>query len=90
MATLAGRTAGSTLPPCDTPGTDVRQLTDIESSPDGLSRARAEAAWHAVTSSIAGTPHVRISKDGGRTYPAWNSYSYAEPPSSDLFRADWR
>jgi hypothetical protein len=70
VATLAGRTAGSILPPCDTPGADIRQLTDIESSPDGLSRARAEAAWHAVTSSIAGTPYVRISKDGGRTYPA--------------------
>ena len=81
MATLAGRTAGSTLPPCDTPGADIRQLTDIESSPDGLSRARAEAAWHAVTSSIAGTPHVRISKDGGRTYPARHARPLpADPP----------
>ena len=70
MATLAGRTAGSTLSPCDTPGADIRQLTDIRSSPDGLSRARAEAAWHAVTAALAGTAHVRISKDGGRTYPA--------------------
>jgi hypothetical protein len=81
VATLAGRTAGSTLPPCDTPGADIRQLTDIESSPDGLSRASAEAAWHAVTSSIAGTPHVRISKDGGRTYPARHARPLpADPP----------
>jgi hypothetical protein len=58
------------LSACDTPGADIGQLTDIESSPDGLSRAAAEAAWHAVTPSLAGTPHVRISKDGGRTYPA--------------------
>jgi len=36
---------------------------------DGLSRTTAEAAWHAVTPPLAGTPHVRISKDGGRTYP---------------------
>ena len=66
MATITGRTARSTLPPRDTPGV----ATASPSSPDGLSRTSAEAAWHAVTSSIAGTPHVRISRDGGRTYPA--------------------
>jgi hypothetical protein len=42
--------------------------------PDGLSSAaiadRAAAAWRSVTPSIAGTPHVWISRDGGRTYPA--------------------
>ena len=66
MATLTGRTARSTLPPCDTPGV----ATASPGSPDGLSRAAAEAGWRAVTSSLAGTAHVRISKDGGRTYPA--------------------
>ena len=71
MATLTGRTARSTLPPCDTPGV----ATAGPGSPDGLSRAAAEAAWHAVTSLIAGTAHVRISRDGGRTYPA----RYARP-----------
>jgi len=81
VATLAGRTARSTLPPCDTPGAGIRQLTDIESSPDGLSRAAAEAAWRAVTASIAGTPHVRISRDGGRTYPARHARPLpADPP----------
>ena len=81
MATLAGRTARSTLPPCDTPGADIRQSTDIGSSPDGLSRTAAEAAWHAVTPSIAGTPHVRISRDGGRTYPARHARPLpADPP----------
>ena len=71
MATLAGRTARSTLPPRDTPGT----ATAGPRNPDGLSRTAAEAAWHAVTASIAGTPHVRISRDGGRTSPA----RYARP-----------
>ena len=81
MATLAGRTARSTLPPCDTPDSDIRQSTDIGSSPDGLSRTAAEAAWHAVTPSIAGTPHVRISRDGGRTYPARHARPLpADPP----------
>ena len=50
-------------------------------APDGLSRAAAEAAWHAVTPSIAGTPHVRISRDGGRTYPARHARPLpADPP----------
>ena len=75
MATLTGRTARSTLPPCDTPGV----ATANPGSPDGLSRTGAEAAWHAVTSSIAGTAHVRISRDGGRTYPA----RYARPLPAD-------
>jgi hypothetical protein len=66
VATLTGRTARSTLPPCDTPGVAIAS----PGCPDGLSRAAAEAAWHAVTALIAGTAHVRISRDGGRTYPA--------------------
>jgi hypothetical protein len=70
------------LSPCDTPDADIGQLTDIGISPGGLSRVGAEAAWHAVTSSIAGTPHVRISKDGGRTYPARHARPLpAGPPS---------
>ena len=77
MATLTGRTARSTLPPCDTPGV----ATASPGSPDGLSRVGAEAAWHAVTSLIAGTPHVRISRDGGRTYPARHARPLpADPP----------
>ena len=65
------------MPPCDTPGV----ATASPRSPDGLSRAAAEAAWHAVTSSIAGTPHVRVSRDGGRTYPARHARPLpADPP----------
>jgi DNA-binding transcriptional ArsR family regulator len=51
------------LPASDTPGAK-------NPVPDGLSRAAAEAAWRSVTPSIAGIPHIRISKDGGRTFPA--------------------
>ena len=75
MATLTGRTARSTLLPCDTPGVAPAS----PGNPDGPSRAAAEAVWHAVTPSLAGTPHVRISKDGGRTYPA----RYARPLPAD-------
>jgi DNA-binding transcriptional ArsR family regulator len=65
------------LPSCDTPGV----ATAIPGSPDGLSRADAEAAWRAVTPLIAGTPHVRISRDGGRTYPARHAGPLpADPP----------
>jgi hypothetical protein len=77
VATLTGRTVNSTLPPCDTPGVAIAS----PGSPDGLSRTAAEAAWHAVTASLAGTQHVRISHDGGRTYPARRARSLpAEPP----------
>ena len=77
MATITGQRFGLTLPPADTP--DVN--SNRPASPDGLSRTAAEAAWHAVTPSIAGTPHVRISHDGGRTYPARRARPLpADPP----------
>jgi len=63
LTKITGARASSLSPSRDTP-------TVIQPGPDGLSRNAAEAAWHAVTPSIAGTPHVRISRDGGRTYPA--------------------
>ena len=41
----------------------------------------ARAAWRSVTPGLAGTPHVRISRDGGRTYPARHARPLpAEPP----------
>jgi hypothetical protein len=77
VATLAGRTARLTLPACDTPGTATAGPRDL----DGLSRTAAEAAWHAVTPSIASTAYVRISHDGGRTYPARHARPLpADPP----------
>jgi len=77
VATLTGQRSGSTLPGRDTPGIPTRN----PGSPDGLSRTAAEAAWHAVTRPLAGTPHVRISRDGGRTFPARHARPLpADPP----------
>ena len=77
MVTLTGQRARSPLPARDTP----QNAEAISWSSDDLSRAAAEAAWHAVTAAIAGTPHVRISRDGGRTYPARHVRPLpAEPP----------
>ena len=39
--------------------------------PNALEAAEnAALAWRTVTAALAGTPHVRVSRDGGRTYPA--------------------
>ena len=77
MARVTGQRARSTLPLADTPDCQAKQ----SGAPDGLSRPGAEAAWRAVTAAIAGTPHVRISKDGGRTYPARHARGLpSEPP----------
>jgi hypothetical protein len=74
VATLTGgRTGRSTLPPCDTPG-------DFHPAPDALSRAAAEAAWQSVTPPIAATPHVRVSRDGGRTFPARHARPLPDDP----------
>ena len=74
MATLTGgRTARSTLPPCDTPG-------GFHPAPDAFSRAAAEAAWRSVTPPIAATPHVRVSRDGGRTFPARHARTLPDDP----------
>jgi hypothetical protein len=41
----------------------------------------ARSAWRSVTPALAGTPHVRISKDGARTYPARHARRLpADPP----------
>ena len=77
MATITGQRGRSTLPLADTPDRQAKQ----SGAPGGLSRAGAEAAWSVVTAAIAGTPHVRISKDGGRTYPARHARALpAGPP----------
>jgi hypothetical protein len=78
VARVTGQRSGSTLSAADTPDFPTRN----PDSPDGLSRAAAEAAWRAVTPLIAGTPHVRISKDGARTYPARHARPLpADPPA---------
>src|ERR1700759_1301694 len=70
VATITGQRARSTLPGRDTP----RDAEGFSPRRDGLPCApdpaqSALSAWHAATPRLAGTPHVRISHDGGRTYP---------------------
>ena len=78
MATITGQRARSTLPACDTPGAENTRSGGSGSVPCA---DLAAAAWRSVTPSIAGTPHVRISRDGGRTYPARHARSLpAESP----------
>jgi hypothetical protein len=70
------------LPACGTP----HDAEAFPPRPDGYSSAviadlAAAAAWRSVALLIAGTPHVRISRDGGRTYPARHARPLpAEPP----------
>ena len=78
VATITGQRARSTLPACDTPGAENTRSGGSGSVPRAV---LAAAAWRSVTPSIAGTPHVRISRDGGRTYPARHARPLpAEPP----------
>ena len=74
MATITGKRSSSPLPLADTPGC-------FPPGPDSLPRDAAEAAWRAVVPALAGTPHARVSRDGGRTYPAGRARPLpAEPP----------
>ena len=82
MATITGQRARSTLPACDTPrdadGFSPRR-DEFPHAPEPAQSARA--AWGAVTPRLVGTPHVRVSRDGGRTYPARYARPLpAEPP----------
>lgn len=82
MATITGQRARSTLPACDTPrDADGFSPRRDESSHAPEPAQSARAAWCAVTPRLAGSPHVRISRDGGRTYPARHARPLpAEPP----------
>ena len=73
VATITGgRTVSPVLSPCDTPGGAAV-----------FSPQAAEAAWRTVTPSIAATPHVRLSFDAGRTYPAKHARRLpADPPAA--------
>jgi len=65
----------------------ARRAADYSQPLDGFPHAQASIAaaeaWRAVTPSLAGTPHVRISRDGGRTYPAKHARPLpADPPEA--------
>ena len=78
MATITGQRASSVLPPPDTPNS--AEAISARSHADETAQS-ARSAWRSVTPLLAGTSHVRTSKDGGRTYPArWAGPLPAEPP----------
>ena len=67
MARVTGQRSSSTLPLVDTP----RVAGTFPAHGDPADSAQStRSAWRSVTPSIAGTPHIRISRDDGRTYPA--------------------
>jgi DNA-binding transcriptional ArsR family regulator len=81
LTKITGRTASLLLPPYDTPQDPEAVPRGSGSFPLAGPASDAAAAWRAVTLTIAGTPHVRISRDGGRTYPARHARPLpAEPP----------
>ena len=73
LTNITGRTVSLLLPPCDTPQDPEAVPPRSGSLPLAGIASDAAAVWRAITPSIAGTPHVRISRDGGRTYPARHS-----------------
>ena len=78
MATVTGQRSSSTLPLADTP----RDAGTFPAHGDPADSAQsARSAWRSVTPSIAGTPHVRLSRDGGKSYPARHARPLpADPP----------
>ena len=71
MATITGQRASSTLPASDTPRGEETNLSRRGGYPNAPEAAEnAALAWRTVTAALASTPHVRLSFDGGRTYPA--------------------
>jgi hypothetical protein len=78
VATITGQRASSPLPSPDTPSS----AEAFSARPHADEPAQsARSAWRSVTPSIAGTPHIRHSKDGGRSYPARHARPLpADPP----------
>ena len=78
MARVTGQRSSSRLPLADTPrdaGTSPAHGDPADSAQS------ARSAWRSVAPLIAGTRHIRLSKDGGRTYPARHVRPLpAEPP----------
>ena len=78
MATIHGQRASSLLPSPDTPSS--AEAFSARSHADETAQS-ARSAWRSVTHSIAGTPDIRLSKDGGKSYPARHARPLpAEPP----------
>jgi hypothetical protein len=84
VATITGQRASSTLPASDTPHSAETNLSRRGGYPYALEAAEnAALAWRTVTAALAGTPHVRLSFDRGRTFPARHARRLpADPPES--------
>jgi hypothetical protein len=82
VARLTGQTVSSTLSPADTPINAVIINAGSGGYPYAPELAQsARDAWGCVTAVLAGTPHVRVSHDGGRRFPArYAGPLPAEPP----------
>ena len=84
MATITGQRASSTLPGSDTPRSAETNLSRGGGYPYASESAEnAALAWRTVTAALAGTPHVRLSFDGAKTFPARHARPLPElPPES--------
>jgi hypothetical protein len=81
VATITGQRASSVLPAGDTPrdaGTNLSRRGGYLYAPE--SAENAALAWRTVTAALAGTAHVRLSFDGGKTFPARHARRLPEVP----------
>lgn len=95
MPTITRRTAGATLPPADTPGVSGKFPAPAAPRPAGTQDAAAAlAAWAALAPKLAGTPRMRVSRDGGRSYrrrrdgQALTAANPCQPATIPVFDAD--
>jgi len=83
VATITGGRTARTVRPCDTPETVANGARHQDGQPHAQTAESAAAAWRSAVPALAGTPHVRLSFDGGRTYPARHARRLpADPPES--------
>jgi hypothetical protein len=86
VATITGQRDSSVLPPADTPGEKSAHAACDFACPDPYDPAQsAREAWRSLAPALAGTPHVRTSRDGGRRYPA--RYARPLPPEPSALPA---
>ena len=81
MARLTGQRARSTLPRPDTPRSKNSCVPCSSMRSDAAIAAQsAREAWAITAAALAGTAHVRISKDGGKSYPARHARPLPDEP----------
>ena len=81
MATITGQRVRSILPPADTPRSKNGCAPYNLACPDASIPAQsARVAWSLTAAGLAGSPHVRVSRDGGRSYPARHARPLPDEP----------